>query len=93
MTLGGGIGAVARLLYAISIKTSGATLGVIIGGAIVFPILMFIVGVIIVFALGIMLMFQNGSAAEVVTAGLVTWGLIAAIIGSVGSVLIIVIDG
>lgn len=93
MTLGGGIGAVAGLLYAISIKTSGATLGVIIGGAILFPILMFIVGFIIVFALGIMLMFQNGSAAEVVTAGLVTWGLIAAIIGSVGSVLIIIIDG
>ena len=68
-------------------------LGVIIGGAILFPILMFIVGFIIVFALGIMLMFQNGSAAEVVTAGLVTWGLIAAIIGSVGSVLIIIIDG
>ena len=37
--------------------------------------------------------FKIAGAAGVVTAGLVTWGLIAAIIGSVGSVLIIIIDG
>ncbi len=89
MTLGAGIGSVAGLAYAMGIKLSG-DMGSIIGGAVLMPILMFIVGVALIFVLGIVGMFQNGSSSEVVTSGLVLCGLIAGIFGGGGSIIVII---
>ena len=91
MTLGGGIGAFFGLFFAIVIQQK-CGMGAIAGCMFILPILMFIVGFVIILILGLGLMISNGDGAQVITAGMVTWGLIAAIIGGGGSIIIIIFD-
>ena len=91
MTLGSGIGAFFGLFFALVIQQK-AGMGAITGCLFILPILMFIAGFIIVLILGFGLMISKGDGAQVVTAGMVTWGMITGIIGSGGSILIIIFD-
>lgn len=50
-------------------------MGAIAGCMIILPILMFITGFVIILILGLGLMISNGDGAQVITAGMVTWGL------------------
>lgn len=92
LTLGGGIGAVFGLLYAVGIRLSGATLGVIIGGALLLPILMFVVGFLLIVALGLFAMIQSGDGDLVLGSGVLMWGFITALIGGGGSIIVIIFD-
>lgn len=91
MTLGSGIGAFFGLFFALIIQQK-CGMGAIAGCMIILPILMFIVGFIIILVLGLGLMISKGDGAQVITAGMVTWGLIAGIIGGCGSILIIIFE-
>lgn len=90
-TLGGGIGAVFGLFYAVGIHQDMGALGVI-ACAILLPLVMFVVGFIVILVLGFSLMIQQGHGGEVVGAGLVTWALVAAIVGGGGGILVIILD-
>ena len=92
LTLGGGIGAVFGLIYAVSIRGTEANLAAIIGGALLFPILMFIVGFILIVVLGLFAMIQSGDGNLVLGSGLIMWGLITALIGGGGSIIVIIFD-
>lgn len=92
LTLGGGVGAVFGLFYAVAIRGSEANIGVIIGCALLIPILMFIVGFILIVVLGLFAMIQNGDGNLVIGSSLVMWGFIAAIVGGGGSIIVIIFD-
>ena len=92
LTLGGGIGAVFGLIYAVAILLSEANLGEIIGGALIFPILMFVVGFILIVALGLFAMIQSGDGNLVLGSGVLMWGFITALIGGGGSIIVIILD-
>ena len=92
LTLGGGIGAVFGLIYAVTIRGSEANIGVIIGGVLIFPILMFIVGFILILVLGLFAMIQRGDGELVLGSDLIMWGFIAALIGGGGSIIVIIFD-
>lgn len=92
LTLVGGIGAVFGLIYAVSIRGTEANLAAIIGGALLFPILMFIVGFILIVVLGLFAMIQSGDGNLVLGSGLIMWGLITALIGGGGSIIVIIFD-
>lgn len=92
LTLGGGIGAVFGLIYAVVIRLSEANLGAIIGGALLFPILMFVVGFILIVALGLFAMIQSGDGNLVLGSGVLMWGFITALIGGGGSIIVIILD-
>ena len=90
-TLGGGIGAVFGLIFAVTLLflDDGCAVGF---WMFISPILMFIVGFIIIFILGIVGMIQNGDGTQVAVSGMLTWGLVSAIIGGGGSILIVFFD-
>lgn len=92
LTLGGGIGAVFGLAYAVALRGSEYNFGVILGGAILLPILIFVVGFILIVALGLFSMIQNGDGNLVFGSALVMWGFIAALIGGGGSIILIILD-
>ena len=92
LTLGCGVGAVFGLFYALAIRGSEANIAVIIGCAILLPILMFVVGFILIVALGLFAMIQNGDGNLVLGSALVMWGFIAALIGGGGSIILIIFD-
>lgn len=92
LTLGGGIGAVFGLIYAVGIRLSGANFGAIIGGALLFLILMFVVGFILIVALGLFAMIQSGDGNLVLGSGVLMWGFITALIGGGGSIIVIILD-
>lgn len=92
MTLGAGVGAVFGLFFAIALHQSGYNIGVIIGCAILMPVLMFITGFILIIVLGLFVMIQNGDGNLVLGAGVVLWALVAAIIGGGGSIILVIFD-
>ena len=92
LTLGAGVGAVFGLAYAAALHGSEYNMGVILGGAILLPILMFVVGFILIVALGLFAMIQNGDGNLVLGSALVMWGFIAALIGGGGSIILIIFD-
>lgn len=92
LTLGGGVGAMFGLFYALAIRESKANIGVIIGCALLLPILMFVVGFILIVALGLFAMIQSGQGNLVLGSALVMWGFIAALIGGGGSIILIIFD-
>lgn len=92
LTLGGGIGAVFGLAYAVALRGSEYNLGVILGGAILLPILMLVVGFILIVVLGLFAMIQRGDGNLVLGSALVMWGFIAALIGGGGSIILIIFD-
>lgn len=92
MTLGAGVGAVFGLAYAVALRGSEYNIGVILGGVILLPILMFVVGFILIVALGLFAMIQNGDGNLVLGSALVMWGFIAALIGGGGSIIVIIFD-
>ena len=92
LTLGGGIGAVFGLAYAVALRASEYNIGVILGGALLLPILMFIVGFILIVALGLFAMIRSGQGNLVLGSALVMWGFIAALIGGGGSIILIIFD-
>ena len=92
LTLGGGVGAVFGLAFAAALRGSEYNIGVILGGILLLPILMFVVGFILIVALGLFAMIQNGDGNLVLGSALVMWGFIAALIGGGGSIILIIID-
>ena len=92
LTLGGGIGAVFGLFFAAGLHQEKYSIGLIIGGIILLPILMFVVGFILIVALGLFAMIQNGDGNLVLGSALVMWGFIAALIGGGGSIILIIFD-
>ena len=92
LTLGGGVGAVFGLAYAVALRGSEYNIGVILGGAILLPILMFVVGFILIVILGLFAMIQRGDGNLVLGSALVMWGFIAALIGGGGSIILIIFD-
>ena len=92
LTLGGGVGAVFGLFYALAIRESEANIGVIIGCALLLPILMFVVGFILIVALGLFAMIQSGQGNLVLGSALIMWGFISALIGGGGSIILIILD-
>ena len=92
MTLGAGVGAVFGLAYAVALRGSEYNIGVILGGVILLPILMFVVGFVLIVALGLFAMIQNGDGNLVLGSALVMWGFIAALIGGGGSIIVIIFD-
>lgn len=92
LTLGGGVGAVFGLFYALAIRGSEANIAVIIGCAILLPILMFVVGFILIVALGLFAMIQSGQGNLVLGSALLMWGFIAALVGGGGSIILIILD-
>ena len=92
LTLGAGVGAVFGLAYAAALHGSEYNMGVILGGVILLPILMFVVGFILIVALGLFAMIQNGDGNLVLGSALVMWGFIAALIGGGGSIILIIFD-
>lgn len=92
LTLGGGVGAVFGLAFAVALHGSEYNIGVILGCAILFPILMFIVGFILIVALGLFAMIQSGQGNLVLGSALIMWGFISALIGGGGSIILIILD-
>lgn len=92
MTLGAGVGAVFGLFFALALRSSEYSIGVILGGVILLPILMFVVGFILIVVLGLFAMIQNGDGNLVLGSALVMWGFIAALIGGGGSIIVIIFD-
>ena len=92
LTLGGGVGAVFGLIYAIGIRFSGVTLGTIIGGALLFSLLIFVVGFFLIVALGLFSMIQNGDGNLVLGSGVLMWAFITSLIGGGGSIIVIILD-
>lgn len=90
-TLGGGIGAVFGLFFAVGIHQNMGPLGVL--ACILFlPLLMFAVGFVVILVLGFALLIQQGHGGDITTAGLLTWALIAAIVGGGGSIIVIIFE-
>lgn len=92
LLIGAGIGAVFGLFYAVALHASEYSLGIILIGALLLPILMVIVGFVLVFALGIIGMFMHGDGDNVIISTLIMVGLIGGIVGGGGSILVIVLD-
>lgn len=90
-TLGGGIGAVFGLAFAAGIHQDMGPLG-IIGCLLLIPLAMFVVGFVVILILGFSQMIRQGQGDQVLGAGLVTWGLIAAIVGGGGSIIIVILE-
>ena len=53
---------------------------------------MFIVGFILIVVLGLFAMIQSGDGNLVLGSGLIMWGLITALIGGGGSIIVIIFD-
>lgn len=92
LTLGGGVGAVFGLIFAAALRGSKYNTGVILGGIILLPILMFVAGFILIVVLGLFAMIQRGDGNLVLGSALVMWGFIAALIGGGGSIILIIFD-
>ena len=92
LTLGGGIGAVFGLAYSVALRASEYNIGVILGGAILLPIVMFVVGFILIVALGLFAMIRNGDGNLVLGSAVIMWGFVSALIGGVGSIIVIIFD-
>ena len=91
LTLGGGIGAIFGLFFALAIHQKIGTAG-ILGCTLLLPVIMFIVGFFVVLALGLFAMIRNGDGNLVLGSAVVMWGLIAALIGGGGSIIVIILD-
>ena len=92
MTLGAGVGAVFGLCFAAALRSSEYSIWAILGGIILLPILMFVVGFILIVALGLFAMIQKGDGNLVLGSALVMWGFTAALIGGGGSIILIIFD-
>ena len=92
MTLGAGVGAVFGLIFAVVLHGSEYNIGVIIGCAVLLPVLMFIVGFILILILGLFVMIQNGDGDLVIGSAVLMWGFIAAVIGGGGSIILVIVD-
>lgn len=92
LLIGAGIGAACGLFYAVALHASEYSLGVILGGALLLPILMVIIGFLLIFVLGIIGMFMHGDGDNVIISALIMIGLIGGIVGGGGSILVIIFD-
>lgn len=92
LLIGAGIGAACGLFYAVALHASEYSLGVVLGGAILLPILMVIVGFLLILVLGIIGMFMHGDGDNVIISALIMVGLIGGIVGGGGSILVIILD-
>lgn len=92
LLIGAGIGAAFGLFYAMALHASEYSLGVILGGALLLPILMVIIGFLLIFVLGIIGMFMHGDGDNVIISALIMVGLIGGIVGGGGSILVIIFD-
>lgn len=92
LLIGAGIGAAFGLFYAVALHSSEYSIGVILGGALLLPILMVIVGFFLILVLGIVAMFMHGDGDNVIISALIMVGLIGGIVGGGGSILVIILD-
>lgn len=92
LLIGAGIGAAFGLFYAMALHASEYSLGVILGGALLLPILMVVIGFLLILVLGIIGMFMHGDGDNVIISALIMVGLIGGIVGGGGSILVIIFD-
>ena len=90
LALGGGVGSVFGLFFALVIATDKNNVGGIIGCIIAMPIVMLIAGFFLVLALGFVAMIKQGMGMQAIGSAMIAWAFITSLIGSGGSILILI---